>query len=266
MRQKINFLDFVKITFRYTNLWAILIPMHLLGIYAIYDIINYWKPIFFLYIILGYFCIMILGVTIGYHRYFSHNSFQTYKPIKFILLFFGMLSGQGSPIFWITTHRYLHHLNSDKELDPHTPKKGIFTSWFLWLWKIEEKDIKGRYVFDLLKDPLLLFCHKNYLYIYFTSTVIIALIDFNFWIYFVIVPSLITFHSYSITNYTTHFSKLGYQNYNTNDNSTNVPFLWPFVLGECWHNNHHGDPKSYHFSLKKWEIDPAGFLIKFIKK
>ena len=268
MRKQLSTVDFLKITFKYPTLWGCLIPMHILGIYFIISaFLGNWQSIFLLYLLLGYFCIMILGVTICYHRLISHKSFETYKPIEYLILFFAMLSGQGSPIFWTSTHRDLHHVNSDKDMDPHTPKKGFFNSWFLWLWKMEEGDISYKQIIDLLKNPLYSFCHKYYMPLWWSANLLIALISFDFWIWFVIIPSMIAFNSYSLTNSLTHYKWLGYRNYYTNDNSTNVPILFPFVLGECWHNNHHGNAKASNFGkIRWWEIDPSGLLINLIKK
>ena len=158
MKTNLTVKDFFKITFAYKNLWGGIIPMHIAGVYAVVSaIMGDWSAINWLYLALGYFCFMMLGITIGYHRYISHKSFETYAPVKYILLFFAMLAGQGSPIFWTTTHRDLHHPYSDGEKDAHSPNKGIFTSWFLWLWKIEESDIELRKIVDLLRDPVYAF-------------------------------------------------------------------------------------------------------------
>ncbi len=268
MRENLNAKDFLKITFKYKTIWGGLIPMHLFTLYAIYAAFTgSWETINWLYLALGYFCIMILGVTLAYHRMISHKAFETYTPIKYILIFFGMLSGQGSPIFWTATHRGMHHPYSDTLKDPHSPRHGFWHSWFLWLWKIEESDLSTRRVLDLVQDPFMAWCHKNYMNLYWGANLVIALISFDFWLWFVMVPSVIAFHSYSITNSLTHYKNLGYRNYNTTDNSTNTWWLWPLILGECWHNNHHGDVKAYNFGNKRWwEVDPAGMLITLIKK
>jgi fatty-acid desaturase len=268
MRTNLKFKDYVNITFGYKNLWGGLLPMHLLGAYAIISaFMGNWQTINWLYLAAGYFCIMILGVTVCYHRFISHKSFETYKPVEYIILFFAMLAGQGSPIFWTATHRDLHHPHSDKELDPHSPNKGFFTSWFLWLWKIEESDIPSRKVIDLLRNPVYAFCHKHYMTLWWSAHLIFALISVDFWLWFVVVPSVIAFNSYSITNSLTHYPILGYRNYDTDDNSTNVPWMWFFVLGECWHNNHHGDAKASNFGkVRWWEFDPSGYVISLIKK
>jgi fatty-acid desaturase len=177
------------------------------------------------------------------------------------------LAGQGSPIFWTAIHRNLHHKHSDEEKDPHAPNKGFFTSWFLWLWKVEEKDINYKQIVDLLKVKEYQFIHKYYMELYWIINLIIALISFEFWVWFVIVPSFITFHTYGATNYVNHIKWLGYKNYDTKDNSVNVPLIFPLVLGECWHNNHHGDVKAHHFGrVRWWEFDPSGLVIDLIRK
>jgi stearoyl-CoA desaturase (delta-9 desaturase) len=54
---------------------------------------------------------------------------------------------------------------------------------------------------------------------------------------------------------------LGYKNFQTKDNSVNVPWIWPLVLGECWHNNHHGKPGAWYFGERWWELDPSALFI-----
>jgi stearoyl-CoA desaturase (delta-9 desaturase) len=78
-------------------------------------------------------------------------------------------------------------------------------------------------------------------------------------------PTFITIFTYNITNSANHTSFLGYTNFQTRDNSVNAPWLWPFVLGECWHNNHHARAGNYSFKQKWWEFDPAGAFIKIFK-
>lgn len=268
MKEKLGIGEFASRSLKYQTLWGGLIPMHLFAAYAIYlGFTGGWQAIYWLYIAIGYFCLMMLGVTIGYHRLISHRSFETHPIFSYLVTIFGMLAGQGSPIFWTVTHRCLHHPYSDTDRDPHTPLKGFFHSWFLWLWKIEESDMRTTKIVDLIRDPFIVFCHKHYMKLYWLMNLAIALISFEFWLWAVVIPSAIAFHSYSITNSLTHYKILGYRNYDTRDNSTNTWWLWPVVLGECWHNNHHGDAKAYNFGNRRWwELDPSGMIISLIRK
>lgn len=261
-------MSFLKTTLKYPSLWGAVVPIQLFALYAIYTLINgtqssIWLPA----VLSGYFFIMIVGITMGYHRFFSHKSYSTNKFIEYIMLFFGVASGQGSTIFWTAVHRGAHHPYSDTDRDPHTPKKGFFHSLGLWLWRIKESEINIRTVVDLARDPLHMFIHKHYIYLFWLIHFAFIIVSFDLWLWFLVVPSFITFYSYNITNSLNHYRELGYRNFDTKDNSTNVWWLWPVVFGECWHNNHHGNARAYNFGkIRWWEVDPAGLLINLIKK
>src|SRR5437763_954398 len=59
-----------------------------------------------------------LGITLGWHRLLTHRSYQTFKPIEYLLTLFGCLAWQMGPIEWVGTHR-LHHAHTDEQRDPH---------------------------------------------------------------------------------------------------------------------------------------------------
>ena len=61
-----------------------------------------------------------LGVTVGFHRHFTHKSFKAARPLKVALAITGSLAFQGSVVSWVADHRR-HHAFSDKEGDPHSP-------------------------------------------------------------------------------------------------------------------------------------------------
>lgn len=253
-----------KNTLNFTNLWGVILPLQALGIFSIYNIVvggapDWWWISF----IIGYVCIKMLGVSAGYHRLFSHKSFQTSPLIKKILLYFGMLSGQGSPIFWIGIHRGYHHRHADKDLDAHSPQHGFWHSYILWMFKRSKMSIRS--VIDLTKDKDMVFCHKNYIKIVWATHLVLILIDINLWLYLLVLPSFIALHSFLLQTSVTHLSWAGYRNYKTDDHSVNSPWLWPLILGEAWHNNHHGDGRNPNFGRKYWELDPTFWLIKLIK-
>ena len=72
-----------------------------------------------------------IGVCMGYHRQLTHGSFCTYRPIRWLFAFIGGLSGEGSALTWVANHRK-HHMFSDKEGDPHSPREGKWWSHMLW--------------------------------------------------------------------------------------------------------------------------------------
>jgi len=66
-----------------------------------------------------YFLAMV-GLEVGFHRYFAHRSFKTSKPMEMLLGILGSMSFQGGVILWTATHRR-HHGNTDEPNDPHSP-------------------------------------------------------------------------------------------------------------------------------------------------
>jgi fatty-acid desaturase len=245
-----------------------LIPMHILGIYSIYTIAMGNAPEYWLLATLvGYILFKMLGVGACYHRMLSHRSFTVNKITKYFSLWCGGVSGQGSPLFWVTVHRGYHHRWSDTDKDLHSPKHGFWHSYFLWLYTTDFDKLNYKTSVDLLRDKDVMFFHKYYNSILLISHLGIALINFDFYLYFLLLPCLISFHSFAVQTSVVHYPKLGYRNYNTKDDSVNVPWLFPISTGECWHNNHHGNAKNPNFGGVRWfEIDPTYWLIKLIRK
>lgn len=240
--------------------------LNLFSIYAIYKIfdltaIDHW----YVYTIIGYLLIQMVGINAGYHRMLTHSSFETYVPVKRILMFLGMLGGQGSPIFWGAIHRGIHHRYTDTEKDIHSPVNGFWNSYVLWTTRFTSKDINVKSVIHLIKDPDCAFLHKHYILIFFASHIAIALVSFDLWLYLVVLPALLSLHGSGIQTSFTHLTKMGYRNYQTSDNSVNVPAVFPFILGDAWHNNHHGEPRNPNFGRRWWELDPTYWFIKFIR-
>ncbi len=124
-------------------------------------------PFFFTWKALG-ICVFLswltgsIGVCMGYHRYLTHGSFATYRPIRWLLAFIGGLSGEGSALTWVANHRK-HHMFSDKEGDPHSPRDGNWWSHMLWFMpdfgRKHYQTMLARYAPDLAKDPVMRFLH-----------------------------------------------------------------------------------------------------------
>ena len=250
------------------NLWGGVVPLHFLGIWAIYNLLVgsaptwWWIPF-----CIGYFLINVLGVAIGYHRYFSHKGFEVSRPVRIFLLLCGVISVQGSAIFWAGIHRGGHHKNADTDLDPHTPLHGFWHSFILWQFKLDDKDVKVKAIVDLLRDEDVMFVHKNYNNILWTIHLLVALISIDLWLYFLVLPALASLYAYGLQTSTTHIGFLGYRNADTKDNSVNAFLNFPFVFGECWHNNHHDTPRNpQHGGRHWWEFDPNYRIIQLISR
>lgn len=247
------------------NLWAGVIPMHLLGIYAIYNISSApeWGWLAF---VIGYICIMMLGIGACYHRLLSHKGFTVSRPMKLFMLWCAAIGSQGSPIFWVTVHRGYHHRFTDIVGDPHSPKDGFWHAYILWMFKITEADLNPKFAIDVLKDKDAVFFHKHYMKIVIGSHAAMALLCFPLWVFGMLLPALASFHCFSLQTSLNHSRFMGYKNYSTDDDSVNSVWLWPATFGEAWHNNHHGDPKNPNFGGRNWwEVDPTYWLIQLIR-
>lgn len=256
----------VKNTLTLPQLWAVVVPMQFLGLYAIYNILTGDAPgWWWISTLIGYVCFKMIGIAAGYHRLFCHRSFVVNKIIKRIILYFGILGGQGSPIMWVAIHRGYHHRYADTAKDLHSPNDGIWHSYIGWLFKYPSINIRS--ALDLTRDADMLMAHKYYVPIIYFTHAASALISIDLWLYLFMLPMFITLHSFLIQTCFTHLSILGYKNYHHSDKSINSPWLFPFILGEAWHNNHHGDARNPNFGGRRWwEIDPTYWLIKLIEK
>lgn len=259
----------VKNTFKFSNLWGSIVPMQVIGIYALFQIISGAAPSWWwIATLIGYFLLAILGISVGYHRLFCHKGFKTNTFIRRFLLWCGITAGQGSPVFWVGIHRGYHHRYSDKDKDAHSPQHGLLHSYILWMFKRDSTSLWGlapRSILDFFKDKDMEFAHRHYILIFWITHLSLALINFQLWLYLLGFASFVTLHSFLAQTSLTHIKKLGYKNYSTNDNSVNVPWLFPLILGECWHNNHHGEGRNPNYGRKWWELDPTFWLIKLIR-
>jgi stearoyl-CoA desaturase (delta-9 desaturase) len=221
----------------------------------------------FISLIIGWICIEGIGVAVVLHRYVSHRAFEERPGLKPILLWISCLSLQGSPLGWAAIHRGSHHRYSDTEKDAHTPSKGKFYSWHLWLhdW---DKYFNPKYVIDLVKDPMHMWFAKNYVRIILVTYIIIALIDWQILFWTFMVPAVISLYQESNINVFCHSSGYGYRNFETKDNSRNFPLLAWITWGQGWHNNHHHKASSYDFgttvSGKSSEFDMSLLLLPLV--
>ncbi|PRQ39424.1 putative acyl-CoA desaturase [Rosa chinensis] len=110
-----------------------------------------------LYILTG------LGVTLGFHRHLAHKSLRLPKWLEYLFAYFGVLSLQGSPIEWVSTHRY-HHQFTDTKKDPHSPLKGFWFSHMGWILDSTSRRKNGglKNVEDMKKQWFYRFLHRTF--------------------------------------------------------------------------------------------------------
>jgi stearoyl-CoA desaturase (delta-9 desaturase) len=218
-----------------------------------------------------------IGVCMGYHRQLTHGSFQTYKPIRWFLAFVGGLSGEGSALMWVANHRK-HHLYSDKDGDPHSPRDGAWWAHMLWFMPTIDKDERDahfqHYAPDMYRDPMMRFLDIMFLPMHLMTGILFYALGYylggdwqtgtSFVIWGLFLRLVYVFHVTWFVNSATHI--WGYRNYETSDDSRNLWWVGLLAFGEGWHNNHHAFQRMAKQGHKWWEVDITYWCILGMEK
>lgn len=104
-----------------------------------------------------------LGITFSFHRQLTHKSFKSPKWFEYIWAYIGSSAIQGEPMEWVSGHRH-HHAYCDTEVDPHSPKDGLFWSHTGWMFQNEHIKILEDCdnVADLRSQAFYKHMNKNY--------------------------------------------------------------------------------------------------------
>jgi stearoyl-CoA desaturase (delta-9 desaturase) len=223
-----------------------------------------------------------LGVTVGYHRYFTHGSFKAVRPLRIALALAGSLAMQGPVITWVADHRR-HHAFSDKEGDPHSPwlfgtspvalARGFWHSHMGWLFD-RDKTNAQRFTPDLLADRDIVRIDRLFV-LWSVLTLLVpaalgGLLTWSWWgaltAFFwagLVRVGLLHHVTWSI-NSICHM--IGDQPFAARDHSRNV---WPLAVlsfGESWHNLHHADPTCARHGVQRGQVDISARVIWAFEK
>jgi stearoyl-CoA desaturase (Delta-9 desaturase) len=225
-----------------------------------------------------------LGVTVGFHRHFTHRAFKAKPWLRGTLAIMGSAAIEGPVIAWVADHRK-HHAFADVEGDPHSPHvdhghgvkgalKGLLHAHVGWLFIHTHRGNKQRYAPDLIADPLIRWIDRTFVLWVGVGLLVpfgLGYLIGGTWqtaltglLWGGAVRMLVVHHvTYSI-NSLCHF--FGRQAFNTGDESRNLAWLAPFTFGEAWHNNHHAFPTSYEHGMRRWQFDPSRYVIRGLEK
>ncbi|XP_016648486.1 PREDICTED: palmitoyl-monogalactosyldiacylglycerol delta-7 desaturase, chloroplastic-like [Prunus mume] len=201
-----------------------------------------------LYVVTG------LGLTLCYHRSLTHRGLRLPKWLEYLFAYCGVLSLQGSPIEWVSNHRY-HHQFTDTEKDPHSPILSLWHSHIGWIFDTRCKfgGLGGlKNVEELKKQPFYRFLFRtNFLRSFALGGLLYAVGGFPFLVWAVGVRTVLLFHATLIINSVGHM--WGKKPWNTGDMSTNNWWMSIITLGEGWHNNHRAFEYSARHGLEWWQ-------------
>ena len=215
------------------------------------------------------YTLVAFGVTIGYHRFVTHDSFKAHRAIKFALVILGCMSLEGAPITWAANHRK-HHAFSDREGDLHSPHLsrniilGFFHAHVGWLieGKQADPDLWAR---DLVEDRDLVFLQRTTLVWFLLSLAIPFLIGgWTGLLWGGLVRVFLTHHVTWSVNSVCHV--LGTKPFKTKDQSGNQWLVGLLAFGEGGHNTHHASPRSARHGLYWWHFDMSWVMIQLMGK
>ncbi len=233
-------------------------------------------------ILFGCYVATGLGITVGFHRLFSHKSFETPKTLEFIWGALGSMAIQGPLLRWVALHR-VHHQYSDKELDPHSPLghgtgvwgvvKGFWHAHVGWAFG-KDPVPTDRYITDLRRRVLPRVIDALFPLWVAVGLAIPALLGgllsfswagvFRGLLWGGFVRVFLVHHITWSVNSVCHL--WGSRPYPEKDHSRNNWLFGILALGEGWHNNHHAFPTSARHGLRWWQFDPSYMLIWVMEK
>lgn len=225
------------------------------------------------------------GITLGYHRLFTHRAFETSRAFRAIIAILGSMAVEGSVITWVADHRK-HHAFTDVDGDPHSPHlsgpgftgaiTGLWHAHIGWLFETVGTAERERFAPDLVKDRMLRVIDRLFfLWVALGLAIPFAL---GWWLggglgaaltallWGGLVRVFLLHHVTWSINSVCHF--FGRRRFDVEDESRNVFWLAPFSMGEAWHHNHHAFPTSAFHGLELSErlADPTGLLVAVLEK
>jgi len=223
-----------------------------------------------------------LGVTVGYHRHFTHRAFKATRGLRIALAVAGGLAAQGPVIGWVADHRR-HHAFADRDGDPHSPwrygtsaaalAKGFWHAHMGWLFD-REKTNAQRFAPDLLADRDIVRIDRWFpaltVVTLLSPALIGGLVTLSWWgaltafFWAGLVRVAVLHHVTWSVNSLCHL--IGERPYAARDKSAN---FWPLAIasmGESWHNSHHADPTCARHGVRRGQLDISARLIWVFEK
>lgn len=233
-------------------------------------------------LLVGFWIITAGGITVGYHRYFTHGSFKAPRAVRISLAIMGSMAIQGSLAQWVADHRK-HHQFSDEIGDPHSPWrfgtsrravfKGLLFAHMGWLFS-EDQTQAEQYAPDIAHDPDLQRVTRSFPIIVLVSLFLPALLGGLitwswlgaltgfFWggLFRIAFVHHVTWSINSICHV------FGKRPFTTRDQSSNVAWLAIPSFGESWHNLHHADPTCARHGVLKGQLDLSADVIRGLER
>jgi stearoyl-CoA desaturase (Delta-9 desaturase) len=208
-----------------------------------------------------------LAITTGYHRLWSHKTYDAHWSVRLVLMLFGTMALQNSILVWASNHRSHHtHVDNDAQ-DPYSAGRGLWFShigWMLRSYKSSETDLSN--VRDLQKDPIVAFQHRWYLplalLLNFGLPLALGWVHGDLWGMFLLAGVLrlvVSHHLTFLINSVAH--AFGPRPYSDEHSARDNGWLAFLTYGEGYHNFHHQFAHDYRNGVRWWHWDPSKWII-----
>ncbi|MCU4676381.1 fatty acid desaturase [Catenovulum sp. 2E275] len=210
-----------------------------------------------------------MSITAGYHRLWSHKTYDAHPLVKFVLAIGGAFALQNSILHWSSDHRNHHKHVDNNDRDPYSAKRGFWHSHIGWMLREYQGDEYKNYnnCKDLQKDKIVVWQHKYYVPLaiitnfgiplaigLITDRVIACLLSIG------VLRLVLSHHFTFFINSLAHiWGKQTYTNAHTARDNAWLAFL---TYGEGYHNFHHTFEYDYRNGIKWWHFDPTKWFIK----
>ncbi len=210
-----------------------------------------------------------MSITAGYHRLWSHRTYQAHWSLRLLFALGGAFAVQNSILHWSSDHRVHHKHVDNNEIDPYSAKMGFWYSHMGWMCREYQAHRYHDYknVRDLQKDPIVMWQHKNYLLL---SIIMNFGVPFFFGLWhgdLINSILLVGFCRLVVNHHTTFFINSlahvwGKQTYTDKNTARDNGFLAFLTFGEGYHNYHHIFENDYRNGIRWWQFDPTKWFIK----
>ena len=224
-----------------------------------------WMPL----LALGMYVAVGLSICAGYHRFFSHKSYEASRPVQLFYAIFGAMAAQNSILWWSSSHR-THHQYVDRDWDPYSIKRGFWWAHILWIFhKHDAPDVEGNAP-DLLSNPVVQWQARWYKVLVIAGgfglpTLIGALFGDALagllWGGFL--RLVVIHHTTFFVNSLAHY--LGEPRYNAEVSARDNWAVALLTLGEGYHSFHHRFPADYRNGIRWYHWDPAKWFIAALR-
>ncbi len=230
-------------------------------------------------LLVGFYTFTGLGITVGFHRLFTHQSFKAPPVVRAVLAVAGSMAIQGSVIDWVATHRR-HHAYSDRLGDPHSPHvdaaggtvgllRGLWYAHVGWLFS-PDATVQKAWAPDLLRDPVVARISRAFPALvvasFFAPAILGGLITMSIggaltgFLWGGLVRIFLLHHVTWSINSICHV--FGTRPFESHDEARNNAVMALLGFGEGWHNAHHAFPASARHGLRWWEFDSSWIVIR----